>query len=335
MRSLLMWGLTATLLFSIAITSAPHWSDPATDLAAIAQGASDRGNEGDDGNRGHGNDEDGQDEDNPGRGNNGDPPGNPGNGNDEPVVMAEDYAVEVTCEYSADDDITTCTFTGTAPADAKDVSHIDLPESAVCTEVVDGDFEYVDPDPNTHVTGYKSKGSEGEFTLVLDGEVTTSGTTTYWFKTGDGVFPATGDGLACGNMSFALESDPATATEASESAGNEDTGTLVVETYTCSSVPVDTSEYDWFGRCEPGGETLSFTLLPAGSETGERRTAETDTSGRVEFASLTPGSHDLDLVDASWCHAKSDNVTTEGDPVVEPGATTTVWIFMCEERTGM
>ena len=333
MRSLSMWRLTAILLLSIAVTSTPLWGDPAAGMTAIAQGASDRGNEGDDGNRGHGNDEDGHDEDNPGRGNDDGPPGNPKNGNDEPVVKTEAYTVAVDCEYVAGDDNTTCTFTGTAPEDAKDVSHIDLPQSAVCADVVDGDFEYVDPDPNTHVTGYKSRGSEGEFTLVLDGEVTTSGTTTYWFKTGDGVFPATGEGLACEDT--ISESDSATATETFDSQENRDTGTLVVETYTCTGVPADTSEYDWFGMCEPGSETLSFTLLPAGSEAGERRTAETDTSGEAEFASLTPGSHDLDLVDASWCHARSDNVTTEGDPVIEPGATTTAWIFMCEERTGV
>ncbi len=109
------------------------------------------------------------------------------------------YRVDVDCAYVEAADQTTCTFTGQAPPDAKDISHFDLPASEVCTEVLGGDHEFVDPDPNTRVVGYKSRGSKGTFTLVMTGRVTPGETATYWFKTGDGVFPASGSGLRCGD----------------------------------------------------------------------------------------------------------------------------------------
>lgn len=80
---------------------------------------------------------------------------------------------------------------------AKDVSHVDVPEAAVCAEVVGGDYEYVSPDPNTGVTGFKSKGGRGTLTLVLAGEVRVDGTATYAIKSGDGVFRVDGPGLVC------------------------------------------------------------------------------------------------------------------------------------------
>ena len=332
MQTLTLWGLVATLLAATLTVSPMLVEQDDAGQVAFAQ------EDGDDGNRGHGNDEDGDDEDNPGRGNGGNN-GNQGQGDDnddnsgvgnanDQVAPAEDYRVEVTCDYVGESDRTTCTFTGVAPPDAKDVSHVDLAEEAVCAEVVGGEYEYVDPDPNTHVTGYKSRGSEGTFTLILAGEVSTSGSTTYWFKSGEGVFPAAGPGLLCGEVEAAV-STVETGKIVTGGTPAADTGTLIVETYSCTGVPEDRTGFDWFGKCEPSAEALTFKLAPTAAEIGEDKTAETGTSGEATFESLPSGNYMLDAVDASWCHAKSDNVTAEGDLVVEPSASTSVWIFMC------
>ena len=125
--------------------------------------------------------------------------GGGGGGPDErgPDAAEGRYEVAVDCTYNADADRTTCTFQGVAGPGAKDVSHVDVPEAVVCAEVVGGDYEYVSPDPNTGVTGFKSKGSRGTLTLVLAGQVVVDGTATYAIKSGDGVFRVEGQGLEC------------------------------------------------------------------------------------------------------------------------------------------
>src|SRR6478672_6223835 len=55
------------------------------------------------------------------------------------------YTVHVDCVYDADN-----------PAGAKKINLLDLPSDEICAQVVGGDARYVDPDPNTGATGYRS-----------------------------------------------------------------------------------------------------------------------------------------------------------------------------------
>lgn len=267
------------------------------------------------------------------------------------ITGGENYMVDVECEYDEESGTTTCTFTGVAPEGGKDVSHVDLPEDEVCAEVVDGDYEYVDPDPNTRVTGYKSRGSEGTFTLVLDGEVVVEGTATYWFKTGDGVFPATGPGLTCGETTTQAQTasdsteataEPTAAFELQTTPGSQvtpgaeetsgETGELLVDIYTCTDVPDDTTGYDWFGMCDPEGGVHQFELAPVSEVAVEPQTAESDASGDVTFADLEPGMYRLVMTDVSWCKAVSDNVDAESNVIIEAGQRTTVYGFVCDGK---
>ena len=248
-----------------------------------------------------------------------------------PVEPAAAYRVAVECAYDADADETTCAFTGVAPADAKDVSHVDLPASDVCAEVVGGEHEYVDPDPNTRVVGYKSRGSEGAFTLVMTGAVSTGGTATYWFKTGDGVFPATGPGLACGETGVADQAAPTRITVTLEEVDQPETvatGAILVQVFACAESP-DSPSFDWYGGCEPGGEGVPFTL--AASEGTDPAAAEgaTDAEGVLRLERLEPRAYDLEAPETVWCHAESDGVNARGEVVVAAGDETRVWIFLC------
>ncbi len=257
-----------------------------------------------------------------------------GNGN-AAVEPAAPYRVEVSCGAGEAAGQTACTFTGIAPEGAKKVGHVDLPATEICTTVLGGDAEYVDPDPNTGVTGYKSKGSGGVFSLILEGDVATGGTASYWVKAGNGVFPATGPGLVCGeeaqlaadatagiNVTGTLAT-PATA-EATASSG-----AVAVYTYACTA-DAATAAIDWFSACQPGVSGVRFTLSMADPGSPENLgDGETDGRGAVRFESLTPGTYTLDAPDAVWCHAESDNVNEHGELVVTSGADVSVWIFLC------
>lgn len=351
MRTSIIWS-AVTILLLAATMAAPALPDQASLIAA------DQDDDDEDDNRGHGNDSDGHDEDNPGRGDgqdddddeddnrghgndsDGHDEDNPGNGGDDDderngdasinVVNAGDYTVEVSCDFDAEANQTECAFTGAAPEGGKDIGHIDLPDDAVCTDVIDGDYEFVDPDPNTGVTGYTSKGSDASLTLLLDGDVTVTGSTTYWFKVSGEVFPVTGPGLHCGDPGADATSQD-TPTSGLASTPAVDTGTLVVNTYRCTDVPADTDSFDWFGACDPTGGEHEFTIARVDTETDDQRSEESGPSGSAAFDSLAAGTYQLEIVDTDWCHAESDNVTTNGDVVIDAGQTTTVWGFVCED----
>ena len=260
------------------------------------------------------------------------------------IKPAAPYRVEVACAYDRQGDRTTCAFAGVAPPGAKDVSHVDLPAAEVCAEVVGGDAEYVDPDPNTGVVGYKSRGGEGAFTLVLAGEATAGGAATYWFKTGDGVFPATGPGLVCGEVAgqqaVEVTAEAGVRAEATAitiglpplataAADGTATGAVVVRTYACAE-EAPPAGFDWYGGCEPGVEGVPFALEgrhgtapPAAGE------GATDAAGLVRFAALAPGTYRLAALDTVWCHAESDSVDVRGELVVEAGTEVTAWVFLC------
>ncbi len=283
-------------------------------------------------------------------------------GSEGQVERAAAYRVGADCAYDETAEETTCTFAGLAPPEAKDVSHVDLPASEVCTEVLGGDHEYVDPDPNTRVVGYKSRGSQGTFTLVLTGRVTTGGTATYWFKTGDGVFPATGPGLRCGESATqqAVEVTPETEAtgQATVSPEAESTwaaeiqitlevelvgtveaeavtsGAILVQTYACGAAPADPAAFDWYGACQLGGDGVPFTLSSKeGTQFSDAGDGATDAAGLLRFDGLAPGTYRLRGLDVVWCHAESDNVDEQGDLVIGAGQQVTVWIFLCGEET--
>ena len=243
------------------------------------------------------------------------------------------YTVEVTCEIK--DATTTCTFVPQAPEGGKKVDHLLIPAEAVCADVVDSDTEYVDPDPNVHRTGFRATGKKGA-TLTLVGEVATNGTTTYWVKAANGVYPATGPALACGPDTPASppETTPpadgkATPTQAPAPTDTATppatTGTILVTTYTCSGVTADTPDVDWYGACQLAGAGQTFAVT--GGSTELTQTSGDD--GTATFADLAPASYSLDDTSADWCHAESDSVDSSGQLVIEAGATAKVWLFYC------
>jgi hypothetical protein len=309
------WTVLLCLLLSLALVS--------TQVSAVMTGTpalADNGN-------GNGNDKKDKDKDNEKE------EKDKGKGNDD-VEPAAPYRVEVSCDIDGAAGQTACTFTGVAPEGAKSVGHLDMPAAEICGAVLGGDAEYVDPDPNTGVVGYKSKGDGGVFTLILEGNVTTGGTATYWIKSGDGVFPATGPGLNC-----AMDQQPAevfptpivvtgtleTATTTEDAA----TGTVGVYTYACAT-DADSEATDWFGSCKPGVSGVRFALSPADGTTAEPvGDGMTQAGGEVRFDGLAPGAYDLDAPDATWCHAESDSVNEHGELVVTAGADVSVWIFLC------
>ena len=365
MRTHIFWRISALLLL-LSGGLALSIGDLAP-VAVVAQDDDDKGNngngnQGNNGNKGNnGNDDNDDDDGDAGKENgNGKARGNERKREQGEAVSATlPYTVEVTCEPAADSTRTTCTFTGIAPEGGKDVGHVDLPESEVCAEVVGGDYEYVDPDPNTRVTGYKSRGSEGVFTLMLDGTVTTGGEITYWIKSGGGVFPAAGPGLICGEPAMAqaaeptgvptesaaptpgtTPTEPAAPTPTGAAADvtfeptdvtNASTGGVLVVAYLCPEKPADPATYDWFGLCAPDGSPREFSLalVDTPDAAATLTTAET---GEATFGDLAPGTYVLKQSTGTWCNAKSDNVTPEGNVVVEAGQRTTVWAFHCPEE---
>jgi hypothetical protein len=72
-----------------------------------------------------------------------------------------DYDIAIDCAYDPGDDRTECTFGARAGPGTKDVGHLDVPDAVACAAVVGGDYEAIDPDPNTGVIGFKSKGGRG------------------------------------------------------------------------------------------------------------------------------------------------------------------------------
>jgi hypothetical protein len=254
-------------------------------------------------------------------------------GNDEsaePVAPTVGYTVTVMCDYDSAADQTACTFQGQTPQGAQDISHVDIPDTAVCADVIGGEYEAVDPDPNTGVTGFKSRGSTGQLTLILAGEVTVGGSATYWIKAADRVFPVTGPGLQCDGATptAAIATPPA-------EPGSSEAGSLVITVAECPSEPTDDDDFDWYGECQAGPSDHRFQLTDRASGRELELVPTVSNDGLVIYAPLTPGEYELEPADGSWCHAESDNVTSEGYVVIEDQRVTSVWFFYCpREHSG-
>lgn len=316
MRASHLVGLLALVLLVggfLAVPVAANWM-PSAAMATDDgkdKGKDREGKSSEDHDRGHGNEADGVDETTPGKGS-------------RKVAPIGGYTVDVSCAYDEGDDRTTCTFTGVAPANGKKVGFVQVPAEAVCADVTGTSGEWVDPEPHTHVAGYKSKGNDAAVDVTLTGMVSPSdGTGTYWIKVGGDTVPAGGPAIACAEA----QADAPAAAPMEPAAPA--TGTIVVQASACAETPADTYGYDWFAMCAPGGPAVTLTLSPNDPAPGQGQTTNTDGGGKATFGDLTPGEYDLDAVDASWCHAASDDVNAEGKVIADPGGTTTVWIFMC------
>jgi hypothetical protein len=256
----------------------------------------------------------------------------------EPVAQ---YTVSVTCTFDGAMDETTCLFDADSPPNAKKINLFDVPADEVCADVVGGDANYVDPDPNTNVTGYRSTDSDGELTLVFSGEVSTGGSATYWIKAASNIFPASGPALVCTSANV-LRPQPttqstvppiATATATATAVHltpevTDTTGSIIVLSHLCpiASPPAD---YDWYGECTAQQSGIRFRLLRIDTETRDGLTTSTDETGRAQFMSLQPGTYELTQAEGDWCFAQSDNVDANGDLIVTAGNRTTVWVFTC------
>jgi hypothetical protein len=249
------------------------------------------------------------------------------------------YVVHAECSYEPTSDQTTCDFDADSPAGAKKINLLDLPSDEICAPVVGGDARYVDPDPNTGATGYRSTDPEGKFTLVFSGRVTAGGTATYWIKAAKDIFPAKGMGLRCASQQEAAAPTPATTATVVTSAPTatatpivpevtDTTGSVVVRAYDCpiASPPAD---YDWYGQCTPVTAGSRYRLMRLDSATRDGITTSTDSAGRAIFRSLPPGTYQLTQTDGDWCHAQSDDVNADGNLIVKAGDRTSVWVFTC------
>jgi len=108
-----------------------------------------------------------------------------------------------------------------------------------------------------------------------------------------------------------------------------DTGAVTVYKYACP-ITVPPTTFDWYGRCDPQGQGVRFTLsVPDGDQFLPVVTGATDGDGILRFTRLQPGTYQLTEVDATWCHAESDNVNRDGNVIVEAGERASVWIFNC------
>ncbi|MBL8129269.1 MAG: hypothetical protein JNM64_16655 [Chloroflexia bacterium] len=146
-------------------------------------------------------------------------------------------------------------------------------------------------------------------TIELEGNVVPGKPTTYWLDTEAGRRPAAGPSLA-------QVADQAL-----------DTGTIIVDTWTCpTSQPVDA--YDWFGQCTSPAAGMQFGLYPVGGSTA-LTTGSPDEQGRVRFANLPQGTYEVRPEGRVWCHAESDHVDANGNVVVEPQIESHVWTFVC------
>jgi hypothetical protein len=108
-----------------------------------------------------------------------------------------------------------------------------------------------------------------------------------------------------------------------------DTGAITVYKYACP-VTVPPTGFDWYGRCDPQGQGVGFSLsVWDGAQFLPVVTGATDSDGILRFTRLQPGTYDLQEVDATWCHAESDSVNAQGQVVVAAGERASVWIFNC------
>jgi hypothetical protein len=344
--------VATALLFALALMLQPIIDGSSLlPVPGSNQAAADKGGGDDDHGKGH---SDENDNSGPGKRND-DENGNNGKGEgkgkgrekdkpekkDKKVKPIENYTVDVGCTYASGSDQTSCTFSGLSPYE-DEITFVLVPVDAACVDLAEG----ATPVSGSLVDGYQSDTGDSRLELVFAGPVDTAGQAVYWVLTDEGLYPATGQGLAC-NENPATEAPPtptpqqlqpvATVTPTPASVltpiTQDETGSIVVEARTCplASAP---ERFDWFGQCSPAPSGVTFELTDLASATGEPRTLSTDDSGNARFENLSPGKYDLIETTADWCHAESDSVNDLGQIVVQAGMLSTVWIFNCDGDGG-
>lgn len=247
-----------------------------------------------------------------------------GDGDGERVDPAATYLVAVSCAYVPAVDQSTCGFVGITERGIEDIGAIVVSEATICAPVTGGVYANA-VDPATGGNGYGSPAEAGGIvTLILDGEVTTSGTATFWVTTGEQLLPATGPGLDCAVRDATATLD-ATMTDLSDT-----TGAVRIQAYTCGDI-LDPDAIEWFEACDPISPGVGLTVTGEDKQVAgeEPRTGTTDDAGQLDIGELPPGTYALEKSDGGWCHAESDSVDEAGDVIVQAGQRSTVWIFIC------
>ncbi len=257
MRGLVLLRLLALLLFVIGPPVAPGMISGGPAALAGDDDDGDRDDDGDDG---------GDDDDN----NQGQ---NQGNTNLTPIA---DYRVVVTCESGDAASTTICSFTPLVPEGGKKVNHFLVPDEVACAGVAGGNGDFVDPDPNVRVTGYRFTGN-GPYTLEFEGTVRTGHSlATYWVKAASDVLPATGPALTC---DAAATLDEATPGPGKDSPPAATTGTVVIEIHACTGATSESTGFDWYGECPTDATDHRFLLSAVGQATTPLLAASTGDSG--------------------------------------------------------
>lgn len=258
--------------------------------------------------RGHGND---------------DKPDNRGRGG--PVTRLPAFRVVVECAPFGDGR-SACLFLGLGDAG---VARLVVPEVELCA-TVDGasDSDAPDVERLSTATGAPALvANDDALLLVLAAAVETSGSTTYWVWADDGqLYPATGPALIC--------DEPAPVADAA--APPPTTGAIVIRAFACGAGVAAGADVDWYAVCAEPASAADFTIQPAGAVTsGAAESGVTDSEGRLVVPDLPPGTYHVEQSNGNWCHAESDSVDDQGDIIVGAGVESTVWVFDCEDQTGL
>ncbi len=234
----------------------------------------------------------------------------------EAVAPAKLYLVAVACQFQSDLNTSTCLFVGGTENGTGDVSRISIPGDMACTDITGGSFTTQADDDGGQML--VSPNGAQAVTLVMSGQVRTSGTASYRVTTPNGLFPAAGPGLRCGETSTTQLSTELSST----------TGAVRVIAYQC---PVGTTAQtvDWYAKCAQLDAGVTFQLVQNGVSSDSAKTGTTDDKGSLLFPKLAPATYHLTQGDGNWCHAESDSVNAQGDVIVHANERSTVWIFEC------
>jgi hypothetical protein len=240
------------------------------------------------------------------------------------VTTTLPYRVDISCDYDASLDQTSCLFVGSVEGNAPPVTAVILPFDMVCDDVIEGECDIVEPnDGRSEAYRSNSLDQEGRprCTLVFAGRVATASSASYWCETESGTFPAEGDGLSCPQETQTTEI-------------SDNTGAILVYAHRCPAADSG-GDYDWYASCPPDSASIGFQLQTAGDSAVSEIVTASSTGGEpARFLLLDPGAYELTESGGDWCHAESDNTNDEGEVIVKAGQHTNVWIFHCPNKGG-
>jgi hypothetical protein len=233
----------------------------------------------------------------------------------EQVTAAKLFLVAVACQFQSDANSTTCLFVGGTENGTSGVTGIAIPSDMACSNITGGSYKPSSDDGGQTLT---SPNGTQTVTLVMAGRVRTSGAASYRVTTPNGLFPATGPDLRCGETT----ANPVS-TELSSTAG-----AIRVVAYQCPA-GIDPQTVDWYATCAQPAPGVTFRLVRTGVSSDSAKTGTTDDKGNLTFANLPPATYHMTEDGSNWCHAESDSVDAQGDVIVRANERSTVWIFHC------